>query len=194
VSLRDLVADLLEEPKEVDNTPRREGVEKSEQAQAKLSTPRQEVPLPPSPMAGQTGHTGQSKLGAGLRLSRYKNGIGTHGTQQEPGCFLCSRTTGVWEINKETCWAVWVCRGCQGRVRMPNFHLCDPDLPLTAPCKGKKPRPWVCSQCEAQVEIESVEEIDGRTLTFWSCPRGCSYGVAPTTLRTPPVMVPRTEQ
>lgn len=113
--------------------------------------------------------------------------------QHHPSC-SCGHTEGVWKINEKTCWARWACRECEGKVTMPAAHLCDPSLPLTAPCRGGEAPSWLCPRCEAAVEIEATEEVNGRVLTFWRCPKGCTVGVTPATVRIPPVMVPRVRQ
>ncbi len=113
---------------------------------------------------------------------------------QKTACYFCDILEEVWEVNRGTCWAKRVCQGCQTKLGMPTPHLCDPSLPLTATCEGGDPRSWICPKCEAEVEIESVEEVDGRTLTFWSCPKACTVGVTPTGVRQPPMMVSKVVQ
>lgn len=102
--------------------------------------------------------------------------IPSHRPAQAPSCFSCGTTTEIWEVNRGTCWAKWVCRGCQGKVRMPSRHLCDPALPLTALCRGGEASSWLCPRCEAEVE---VEEVDGQGRTFWVCPHCQATGVTP---------------
>jgi hypothetical protein len=107
----------------------------------------------------------------------------------------CGHTEGVWIINRGKCWVRWVCEICLLKVAMPAVHYCDASLPLTAPCSGQMPRRlWVCSWCEAGVEVESVEKLSDRTLTYYRCPQGCSAGVTSSASATPLLMVPKVEQ
>ena len=55
---------------------------------------------------------------------------------------------------------------------------------------------WPCPHCGNPAVVEAVEPSrDGtRMLTFWNCQRCQVWAVTPSTLREPPVWVPRTEQ
>ena len=117
---------------------------------------------------------------------------------QTPSC-RCGSTTDVWQVNRDTCWAQWVCRQCQGKVAMPTRHLCNPSLPLSAPCNGREPQKvegWLCRQCGQPAEIEDImPSLDGqRMLTLWKCRACLVWGATRDTLREPPVWVSRIMQ
>jgi hypothetical protein len=61
---------------------------------------------------------------------------------------------------------------------------------------SQQPAPWPCPHCGTPAEIEAVEPSrDGtRMLTFWHCEPCQTWAVTPSTLREPPVWVPKTEQ
>jgi hypothetical protein len=101
-----------------------------------------------------------------------------------PPVCLCGNTTGIWEVNEGTCWAQWVCRGCQGQLTLPTAHQCDPSLPLTAPCCGTNTVPWwqeglpiwTCGGCGRSVPCTEQDE-DGNQ--HFVCPTCESFAVMP---------------
>src|SRR5215813_10735979 len=85
---------------------------------------------------------------------------------QTPIC-ACGCRKDVWQVNRGTCWARWVCRQCQDKVTMPTRHRCDPSLLLDKRCRGQQSTIWSCPQCTYAVRFEpSDEQLPTR---FWQC-------------------------
>jgi DNA-directed RNA polymerase subunit RPC12/RpoP len=99
---------------------------------------------------------------------------------QQP-CSFCGVAEGSWLFNRGTCWAQWICRQCQRKVTTPIAHLCDPALPLTAPCQGQEPQPlpgefWTCSGCGRSVPLTEETERGSR---HYVCPTCSSFILVP---------------
>ena len=92
---------------------------------------------------------------------------------QAPTC-SCGHNKDVWQVNRGTCWAQWVCCVCQDKVAMPTVHLCDSALLLDERCKGQQSNVWSCPQCSYAIRLEPPDEH--APTRFWKCTHCKAWG------------------